>query len=476
MSADDRVLQKVIRATRESRLRKAVASVRRDGGRRFAVGAARLRGLSRAEVARLEALGNTADDWGRVRVAAGFDCRRVRHSSFHGEVVLGAFTGHARQLPGVELPTGVYHSTVANSVVGNDALLRDVKLLANHVVGAGAVLSNCGSVTCDGVTAFGNGQALPIGIESGGRDLPVYAEIDVEVAGHVCRSRSRKDFLAAYERLVAGYAAAVSSARGIIERGAAVRDTATLRNTYVGPHAEIDGATLVADSTVLSSAGEPARVASGAAVTRSVLQWGAAAETMAILDRAVLTEHAHAERHGKVSASVLGPNTGVAEGEVTASLVGPFVGFHHQALLIAALWPEGKGNVSYGANAGSNHTTKAPDQEFLPGEGLFIGLGANVKSPADFSRAPYTILASGVTTLPQKLAFPFSLVNTPAASHPGLSPALNELTPAWVLSDNVYILMRNQAKYRARNRARRLAIPCDVFRPETVDLMLDAAR
>src|SRR5262249_59713943 len=104
----------------------------------------------------------------------------------------------------------------ANGVVGKEALLRDVKLLATHVVGAGAVLSNCGSVTCDGVTAFGNGQALPIGIESGGRDLPVYAEIDVEVAGHVCRSRSRKDFLAPYERLVARYAPPVSPAPGTI--------------------------------------------------------------------------------------------------------------------------------------------------------------------------------------------------------------------------------------------------------------------
>src|SRR5262249_61253794 len=143
------------------------------------------------------------------------------------------------------------------------------------------------------------------------------------------------------------------------------------------------------------------RVASGAAVTRSVLQWGAAAETMAILDRAVLTEHAHAERHGKVSASVLGPNTGVAEGEVTASLVGPFVGFHHQALLIAALWPEGRGNVSYGACVGSNHTSRAPDQEALLGEGTFLGLGVNVKYPLDLSRSPYSVVACGVTLAPQ---------------------------------------------------------------------------
>src|SRR5438093_5611883 len=119
-----------------------------------------------------------------------------------------------------------------------------------------------------------------------------------------------------------------------------------------------------------------------------------------------------------VTASISGPNSGVAEGEVTASLLGPFVGFHHQALLIAALWPEGKGNVGYGANVGSNHTSKAPDQEFWPGEGTFFGLGVNIKFPADFSRAPYSIIASGVATLPQRVTFPFSLLNNPGAHFP----------------------------------------------------------
>ena len=182
------------------------------------------------------------------------------------------------------------------------------------------------------------------------------------------------------------------------------------------------------------------------------------------------------ERHGKVTASILGPNTGVAEGEVTSCLLGPFVGFHHQALLIAVLWPEGKGNVGYGANVGSNHTSKAPDQEFWPGEGTFLGLGVNIKYPADFSRAPYSIIASGVTTLPQKITFPFSLVNSPAAQYPGISPAYNEIVPGWVLTDNMFTLKRNEGKYKARNKAKRTRFVFDVFRPEIVQLMCEAGR
>jgi hypothetical protein len=197
---------------------------------------------------------------------------------------------------------------------------------------------------------------------------------------------------------------------------------------------------------------------------------------MAVVDRAVLIEHAHVEQHGKVTASILGPNTGVAGGEATACLLGPFVSFHHQALLIATLWPEGRGNVAYGANVGSNHTSKAPDQEFRPGEGAFLGLGVNVRFPADFSRAPYTILACGVTTLPQKLLFPFSLINVPSARYPGIGPAYNELIPAWLLTDSLYTLKRNEGKHQARNKARRTKFDYRVFRPRIVDFMRDACR
>lgn len=475
-NAIDPTIARVLAARADSDFLRAVGSVRRDGGLMLALGRSRLRRLYPEEVVRLEGLGNTCEDWSRVRVADGFDWRRVLHSSFHGDVVLGRFARRVSLEEGLELPAGIYRSTLSDCVVGDDVLVRDVKLLANYVLGPGAVLVNCGRISCDPGTSFGNGTALPLGIESGGREVAVYAEIDVDVAGAVTRSRARRDFLHAYGRAVADYTAEAASQRGIIERGCTVSNTPTIRNAYLGPHAVIDGATLVTDSTLLSGEDEPVRVESGACVSRSLLQWGSRASTLALVERSVLAEHAHAEQHGKVTASLLGPNTGVAGGEVTSCLLGPFVGFHHQALLIAALWPEGKGNVGYGANVGSNHTGKAPDQEFWPGEGLFLGLGVNIKYPSDFSQAPYTIVACGTSTLPQKLTFPFSLLSPPSARPPQVSPAFNEIVPGWVLAHNLYALRRNEGKYQARNQARRARLTSDVFRPDTIDLMRDACR
>jgi hypothetical protein len=153
----------------------------------------------------------------------------------------------------------------------------------------------------------------------------------------------------------------------------------------------------------------------------------------------------------------------------------------HQSLLISAYWPVGRGNVGYGANVGSNHTSRAPDQEFRAGEGLFLGLGVNVQFPCDFSRAPYTVVACGVSLPPQKVTFPFSLITPPpelsAEDHyPGVPPPVNQILPGWMLRANVYALKRNEAKFRARNRVRRTRFEFAVFRRETVECMRAAAR
>lgn len=57
----------------------------------------------------------------------------------------------------------------------------------------------------------------------------------------------------------------------------------------------------------------------------------------------LLMEHAHVEQEGKANQVIACPDAGIATGECHHSLVGPFVGFHHQSLLIAALWPGGRG-------------------------------------------------------------------------------------------------------------------------------------
>ena len=471
---NDNPIEIVSRAMRESQLLRAADRMRGDAAQAFIQDACRLRALAPREVLLLEKLGNCADDWAGIRVTPDFDAQRVRHCQFHGNVILGCFAGALLLPEGIKLPSGVYHSSLADCIVGDDALVRHVGMLAGYAVGQGAFISNCGSVACTHRTTFGNGQCLPLGIEGGGRDLPVFAEITLPLAAALTSGPTRHQFLNQYQLAIAEYLSRAASMRAVIERGAIVRNTSKVWDTFVGPHAQIEDANSVDSCTLLSSAEEPARIQSGACLSHVLLQWGSSCTTGAVVERAVLLEHAHVERRGSVTASLIGPNTTVSEGEVTASLVGPFVGFHHQALLIAVRWPEGRGNVSFGAAVGCNHTSRAPDQECWLGEGTFMGLGTQVKFPVDLSLSPYSVIASGTTLSPQKVQFPFSLIRTPPSLPSGVPTGCNELIPAWTLSENLYAIMRMKAKFRARNRSSRHVFDFEVFRSDTVDQMRDA--
>src|SRR5262245_60874817 len=120
LAVNDALLGRVREAITHSELLQAAAAIAEDGGRRFALGDAPLRHLSPDEIEILTAQGNSAENWSNLLVGDGFNPRRVRHCDFLGEVVLGCFTGKAQLGQGVEVPTGLYRSTIADCVIGSD--------------------------------------------------------------------------------------------------------------------------------------------------------------------------------------------------------------------------------------------------------------------------------------------------------------------------------------------------------------------
>jgi len=295
-----------------------------------------LRPLIDDEIAQLKANGNRCSDWGLVRVAAAFDAQRLAQCRLSGSVVLGRFEGAAEIEPGLAFPTGLYNSCIHDCTIGDNVLVKDVGMLANYVIKPGArVCNNALMVTRTGAS-FGNGIELPIAIETGGREVRSFAELNISVATTIASQRKDKPLLEAYNDFVDRYVSRVSSDQGVIENDATVRNTKKVLDVFVGPHATIDGAVVVENCTILNNAEERTRVADGALVKDSIIQRGCEVTSFGVVDCSVLTEHSYVHRQGLVTQSIIGPNTGIAEGEVTGSLCGPFVGFHHQALLIAA--------------------------------------------------------------------------------------------------------------------------------------------
>jgi len=78
-----------------------------------------------------------------------------------------------------------------------------------------------------------------------------------------------------------------------------------------------------------------------------------------------------------------------------------------------------------------------------------------VADAIDFVRSAFAAFSRGDVVCPQRLSLPFSLIlDEPLDT--AETRGLNRVIPGWVLKENVYLLMRNEAKYMARNQARLL--------------------
>jgi hypothetical protein len=408
------------------------------------------RALTPAETEQLRRQGNLFGPGCEVRAGAGFEASTVHFNRFSGKVVLAG---------------EVYHSVLEDAELAAGALVDGCSLIRRTVIGPGAVVRDS-YLDCTAPTSFGVGTVIKAGLETPGREIRIWDAMTLEAGERYLSDPELREQVEALTQ-------AVTFDRTIVGAGVHILNTPWVDRAFFGPGTRVHAAQRIDTCAFLSSPEESVFLGSAVQLRGVIVQWGAEVGSGAQVVQSILLEYSAAGRQALVTESLIGPNTSVSGGEVTASFLGPFVGFHHQSLLIATWWPEGRGNVGYGANIGSNHTSRSPDQELWAGEGTFFGLATAVKFPANFQDAPYTILASGVVTLPQRLSLPFSLI-TDEPLDTDTTRGLNRVIPGWVLKENVYLLMRNEAKYLQRNRARRHAFDLRIFRPEIVEKLWKA--
>lgn len=410
------------------------------------------RPLSADEVVTLREAGCTALDWSRVSAGQFTDLGGVTSCRFSGEVVLAL-------APGSILSS----SAITNCILDGSIMLERTGLLSGYHVLDGAVIEDCGRVIFESSLGIARGPLLKLGVETGERDLRAIPAIGVPVAGRLTSGEATGKDLDHYEASRESFASfAQAQPRGVIGRGARIRGARLVENCIIGEGCSLDCPGSLRDSVFLGGDGEGCRVSDGSVVRSSVVQWSASIDCLAMVEDSVVCEHALVEKGARLTSSILGPCSVQGSGEITASLVGPLCAMHHQSLLIAARWPDGGGNLGYGANVGSNHTSRLPDQEISIGGGVFFGLGCSVKFPAFV--APGTIIATGVTLPPGRIAYPFSLVTQSEPPAPGGTPSL---LPGWVIYDNLFSLLRSASKHRSRFDARRSQPPAFLTSSET---------
>ena len=436
-------------------------------------GTAKYRHLTEDEIQILEKNGNRSESWDKVMVEPDFDPNRIIRSSFMGEVYLPKFFG-TLLLPGdVSFPTGIYDSLVHNCFIEN-ALVHKVAMLSNILVRSSAVIQNVGSIISSGKISYMIGNSMHVGNEMGGRKVAVFPEITMELVEAQLFHKPEPEVAAAFDEQLKTYREETAFPFGVVGKGAVVCNTNIIRNSWIGAHARIEGAEKIRNSVVLSSLEEPSHVYDSVILENSNVQKSVTIHTGAEVQGSVLMSRTTVACKAIVKSSIIAPCCHIEEGEVNSSYVGPMTQMHHHSLLIAALWPEGCGNLGYGANVGSNHTGRMPDQEVMPGQGMFFGLGVNIKFPANYRESPSTLIATGLTTLPQRVKFPFSLIRPGDPQLVGVAPRLNEIVPGWNYARNAYALDRNLYKYSLRGKGIVPATFYSIFSPDTVRYVYDA--
>jgi len=431
------------------------------------------RPLKESEIAHLKAQNNYCHDWSLISVHNEFRTETVRGNIFTGSVYLGVFIEGKASAISSCFYEGIFNSSINNSIIDSHCAVYFCSAISNAFINSNSAVSNSAVINNQN-TMCATGVNAETGPETGEREIPLIQDLNMHLIKEILSSdTNRFDYIAA----VREFCEKLKTSGKVIPftgRNCKISDT-RIENSIIFHDTRIAGAALISNCTIMGSEEEPARLGTSVQAKNSIIQEGTECDSGAVIDSSLLMEHCKAERNCLINSSIVGPNSSIGEGEITSSIVGPFTAAHHHSMVIATIWPSGRGNVGYGANIGSNHTSRMPDQELFPGEGMFWGLGCSIKYPGNYIKAPYSIVSTGVTTLPQKVEFPFSLINQGDGTS-AMSPAINEIIPAWVLSDNVYAVFRNEAKYRKRNKARRDHFDFTVLNYETVLMMREARK
>lgn len=455
-----------------SRLLKTLESIRLASGINRTVG--QVRSPAKDEIKALLKQNNFCSDWNRILVHKDFSPEFIINSRFYGSCVLGKFSGRDIDCgDNIFLPTGIYNTIICNSEIGSESLAESCGIISNYIISPGTALFHVKNISSSENVNGSGSISINIGPETGERRLTVFAEMNLTILNELLRKECDRE---TYEKFIKAYRDDSALNCGLIGEGCIIRNTISITDSIITSGTVVSGAGIIDSSIITGDNDNPAYIGYGAEIKNSAIQQGCRISSMALIHNSLIMENSECEKKCIISSSITGPGSSIGEAEITSSFTGPLTSAHHHSLLIAAIWPGGRGNIGYGANVGSNHTSRLPDQEIFPGEGMFFGLGTSIKFPADYRKSPYSIISTGVTAMPQAVEFPFSLINQPSAIHEKVPPHFNELFPGWGLYRNIYALVRNESKFIKRNRPGQNRIDLEIFRPENIELMIDAAK
>lgn len=437
------------------------------------------RPLKPAEVEALILNGNRCSDWGRILVRDPFEPALIRNCEFAGLVRIGRLARVILEHHDMMIPAGMSNARVISCDIGDDCAVHSCSYIAHYSIGDHCILLNNDEIHVTDHAKWGNGilkEGEPEDIrvwldlmnEAGGRSVLPFDGMICADAYLWAKRREDKLLMERFKDMTQASFDARRGEYGVIGSGSVLKSNHIIKDVKIGECAYIKGANKLKNVTIKSSDDERTQIGEGVELVNGIVGYGCRVFYGCKAVRFVMGTNSALKYGARLIHSVLGDNSTVSCCEILNNLIYPAHEQHHNTSFLVAALVKGQSNMEAGATVGSNHNSRANDGEIDAGRGFWPGLSTSVKHSSRF--ASYCLLAKGDYRFELDLPFPFCLV----ADDPARDRL--ELMPAYWWMYNMYALLRNEAKFSARDKRvlKTQNVEFSPFAPDTAEEMFQA--
>jgi hypothetical protein len=382
----------------------------------------KFRPLTSKEIQTLQQQRCQAENWDNLEVAETFKPEYVQQVKFTGHNRIGTFESMMELSGGISIHSGIYNAWLHNCNIGNNVLIHTIRdYVANYTIQNDVTLFDVKLLTVDGETSFGNGISVEVINESGARSVMMYDRLSAQVAYVLALYRHRPQLIERLEHLITDYSNNVKSSHGVIASGAKILRCDTIINVKIGEAAHIEGARLLNNGSVNSTADDPVFIGDGCHLQNFIICAGSKVNNATLITNSFIGQGCIFDKHYSADQSMFFSNCQGSHGEACSIFAGPFTVTHHKStLLIAGMFSFL--NAGSGSNQ-SNHLYKlGPIHQGLVERGSKTSSDSYVLWPAKVGA--FTLISGRHYSHCDTSDLPFSyLIEHKDASY--LSPAIN---------------------------------------------------
>lgn len=439
----------------------------------------RWRNLRSDEIERLVRNNNASDNWADILVTYEFNPDLIRNTEFFGLVRIGEIRNVTLEHHDLQMPVGITNSKIVACDIGNDVAIHDVRYLAHYIIGNRCILANIDEMHTTNYAKFGNGIIkegededvrvwLDIMNETGCRGIIPFDGIIPADAYIWAKYRDDAKLQENLKKITQNSFDPSRGYYGTVGEQCVIKNSRILKDLKIGPHSYIKGANKLKNLTIHSSEDEPVQIGEGVELVNGIIGFGCHIFYGCKAVRFILGSNSNLKYGARLINSFLGDNSTISCCEVLNNLIFPAHEQHHNNSFLIASLVMGQSNMAAGATIGSNHNSRANDNEIQAGRGFWPGLCTSVKHSCRF--ASFVLLSKADYPAELDIPLPFSLLN----NNTGKDQL--EVMPAFWWLYNMYALARNSWKFKKRDERKNKIqnIEFDSLAPDTVEEILQA--